>query len=280
MKKLMKQWIEIEENLKTELEKLLLVLMNSNNINLLHDKLNRYNRHVLLEIEELNLENISDRKLNCYLSYLESELDVKDFEEFLLCQNENNDLNPYLRLYSQLKKEMLKRTKEKQLTSISEIVKYYLAIFEERLLESYEKVFTKQMPEIDLNYLPILYSITYSFVGLEEFASYQIHLKNWIKDIETYQIIEKSWVIHLFYEYLKIIDESPIELLYDEFTMCILSIHFFTILNLLQEYFTLDEIFDKIDESLKEEEKKEFIGCIFLNSKKPYLKVLERMRKR
>ena len=82
----------------------------------------------------------------------------------------------------------------------------------------------------------------------------------------------------MFYEYLKIINESQIELLYDSFTMNAVSIHFFALLNLLQEYFTMDEIFDKIDETLKEEEKKEFIGCIFLNSKKPYLKVLERMR--
>ena len=278
MEKLLKNWLEIEDSLKIDLEKLLLVLMNSDQITLIQNKLYEYHCKILIEIKELNLASVTDRKLKKYLSYLEYKVNVKDFEQFLLCQNEENSFNPYLRLYSQLKKEMLKRTKEENLISISEKVKYYLAIFEERLLESYEKVFTKQMPEIDLSYLPTLYNIMYSFVGLEEFASYQIHLKDWITDIETYKIIEKSWMTHLFYEYLKIIEEIPIDLLYDKGTMQELSVYFFTLFNLLLEYFTLDEIFDKIDETLKEEEKKEFLGCIFLNSKTPYLKVLERMR--
>ena len=60
--------------------------------------------------------------------------------------------------------------------------------------------------------------------------------------------------------------------------MQVCSIQFYTLLNLLLEHFTIEEIFDKIDETLKKEEKKEFVGYIFLNSKNPYLKVLERMR--
>ena len=79
MEKLINQWIEIEEYLKTELERLLLVMMNSNNINFIHNKLEEYHHQVLLEIRELNLEDISDRKLKNALSYLENKL--KELEE-------------------------------------------------------------------------------------------------------------------------------------------------------------------------------------------------------
>ncbi len=278
MEELMKQWIEIEEYLKSELEKLLLVLRNSNNIKLIHDRLNEYHNMVLIEEDELNLEKISDRKLKGSLSYLEQELDVKNFDEFLLFQNQDCTINPKLRLYSQLKKEKIKRAREENGTDIFEITEFYLAIFEQRLLESYEKVFTTQVPKVDISYIRILYNIMYSFVGYEEISSYKIHLKDWILDIENFKSIEKSQLSSLFYDYLRVLDKSNTEFLYDPFTMNAVSIHFYTLVNLLLEYFTLEKIFDKIDETLKEEEKKEFIRCIFLNSEIPYLKVLERMR--
>ena len=235
MEKLINEWIKIEEYLKTELERLLLVMMNSNNINLIHNKLDEYHHQILLEIQELNLEDISDRKLKSALYYLENKLNVKGFEEFLLFQNKDNTINPMLRLYSQLKKEIIKRAREKELTDISEIANYYIAICEQRLLENYEKVFEKQMPEVDMTYLSILYNIMYSFIGFEQTSSYKIDLKYWVPNIETFKSIEKSQISLIFYEYLKIIDKSEIELLYDPFTMNAVSIHFFAILNLLPE---------------------------------------------
>ena len=72
----MKQWIEIEEDLKTELKRLLLVMMNSNNIHYIQDKLYEYHCKISVEKQELNLENVSDKKLRSSLSYLENKLKI------------------------------------------------------------------------------------------------------------------------------------------------------------------------------------------------------------
>ena len=218
----MKQWIEIEEDLKTELKRLLLVMMNSNHIHFIQDKLYEYHCKISIEKQELNLENISDRKLRNSISYLENKLDIYSFEDFLLSQDK--DINPLLRLYSQLKKEKMKRTKEENLTNIFELVEFYLGIYEQRLLESYENVFKKEMPEVDIRYFPMLYNTMYSFVGLEEIASYKIHVTDWVKDIESFQIIEKAQISELFYEYLKRIDNKSIDLLIISFLVFNFSI--------------------------------------------------------
>ncbi len=271
--------LDIEYQLRTVLQRLILVFKNTENVSLWNLKVNELFENMNEEVNSLNLKSYSNYKIKKWMNELESQFGTFSFIDCLFFEREDEELLvPEYRLYNHLKNESLRRTHFSEIKSTLKRIEYYSNVFEARLLKQFFDTCHKYPEYMDYTFVSIFYSIMYLIPGLEHPLLHdEFHLENWVSSIEEYQTVEKEFISEFLDQYFLAIQFSSSEALlsilsYADFKSC-----FQTLIDFTFNYFTKEEINDKINRIIPNECGKEFVEN-FLNSHKPYLRIVERKK--
>ncbi len=197
--------LKVEEKLKSFFDKSLFLFFNSKK-DTLHDKyIESLFFKMIEESEELNLQDFSLAQIEEYLEHLEMDFYLQEtsylLEDIFI---DSLELEPKVRLFSQLKKRKLLLLNDKFLDANQKSF-YYEELFRARLLDSFYDFHLHHNQE-NQDYFKIFFKLLYSFVGLEEVCDSAIHLESWFLNpylLEDYLTYERQTIVTLFQQELQ-----------------------------------------------------------------------------